>query len=107
MNVRRLVLSVLGAALLAMPAAAQNTGNITGRVQDGATLQPLAGAQVVIDGLNIGALANSEGRFLLTNVPAGTHIVRTVVIGYGAATQQVTVSAGQTTVVDFSLSQTA
>jgi TonB-linked SusC/RagA family outer membrane protein len=107
MNVRRLVLSVLGAALLAMPAAAQNTGNITGRVQDAATLQPLAGAQVVIDGLNIGALANSEGRFLLTNVPTGTHTLRAVVIGYGAATQQVTVSAGQTAVVDFSLSETA
>ena len=38
MNVRRWVLSLLGVSLLAMPAAAQNMGNVTGRVEDATTL---------------------------------------------------------------------
>ena len=81
------------------PAQAQ-TGTVTGSVRDGTNGQPIAGAQVSIPSLNIGALANNVGRFLLLNVPVGTHSVQFQYIGYGSETIEVTVAAGQTATSD-------
>mgnify|MGYP000751820276 FL=1 len=81
------------------PAQAQ-TGTVTGSVRDGTNGQPIAGAQVSIPSLDIGALANNVGRFLLLNVPVGTHSVQFQYIGYGSETIEVTVAAGQTATSD-------
>jgi TonB-linked SusC/RagA family outer membrane protein len=96
-------------ALLVGPWAvqAQEVGRIAGQVVSSATARPLAGAQVVVEGPRIGALANDEGRFLLLNVPAGAYTVRVELIGYESATQQVNVVAGETTTLNFSLDQIA
>ena len=92
---------VASAALLVAWAPAQaQTGTVTGTVRDATNGQPIAGAQVSIPALNIGALANNVGRFLLLNVPAGTHQVQFQYIGYGTETIEVTVAAGQTGAVD-------
>ncbi len=82
-----------------VPAQAQ-TGTVTGSVRDGTNGQPIAGSQVSIPALNIGALANNVGRFLLLNVPAGTHSVQFQYIGYGTETMEVTVTAGGTATAD-------
>ncbi len=82
-----------------VPAQAQ-TGTVTGSVRDGTNGQPIAGSQVSIPELNIGALANNVGRFLLLNVPAGTHSVQFQYIGYGTETMEVTVTAGGTATAD-------
>jgi hypothetical protein len=87
----------------APPARAQQGGTITGRVVHNQTLRPLAGAQASIPGSGIGALANTDGRFLLVNVPAGERLVRVQIIGYGTQERTVTVVAGQTAAADFEL----
>lgn len=97
------------AALTLAPGAiqAQETGRIVGQVTAATNMRPLEGAQVVVEGLRIGGLTNSEGRFLILNVPAGTHTVRVENLGFAAASQQVTVTAGGTATVDFTLTETA
>lgn len=98
--------AVLGTAVMlsaAAPASAQATGRIVGLVTDAASMAPLNGVQVYIPGTSYGALTNQEGRFLLLNVPAGEHVVRTVVIGYSGQEATVTVTAGETVTIDFSL----
>ncbi len=107
MSLQRSLLAIAATALLAIPVSAQERGTITGQVTDAATMQPLSGAQVVIEGTNFGALANEAGRFLIPNVPAGTHTLRAIMIGYGPETVNVTVAAGQTAAADFRLSQSA
>ena len=82
-----------------VPAQAQ-TGTVTGTVRNATSGQPIAGAQVSIPALNIGALANNVGRYLLLNVPAGTHSVQVQYIGYGSESVEVTVAAGQTAAAD-------
>ncbi|MEX2584499.1 MAG: carboxypeptidase-like regulatory domain-containing protein, partial [Gemmatimonadota bacterium] len=62
--------------------SAQETGTVTGRVTDAQTAQPLASAQVSIPALGTGALTQQNGRFILINVPAGTHQVTVQRIGY-------------------------
>ncbi len=88
-------------------ARAQERGTVTGRVMEAGSQQPLSGAQVVIEGTNFGGLSNVDGRFLIPNVPAGTHNLRAVLIGYGPVTQEIVVTGGQTTVANFEMSSSA
>ena len=85
MSARRLSTVVaslaLGLAFMASPVAAQGGGSVTGLVTDSETQQPLAGAQVVIQGTNRGTLTNQAGRYIVPNVPAGTYEVRVVISG--------------------------
>jgi hypothetical protein len=83
------------------PALAQQAGSITGRVVHSGTLRPLAGVQISIPGSGMGSLANVDGRYSLVNVPAGSHLVRVQIIGYGTQERTVTVTAGQPTTADF------
>src|SRR5438128_9539401 len=97
-------------AALAIPFAVHaqvQTGRITGTITVAPGGQPLAGANVVVVGTEIRAGASPEGRFVLPNVPAGTHQVRAQRIGYAPLTQTVVVTAGQATTVTFALSAQA
>ena len=95
------------AALLTLLVPRLGAQQITGRVVDGRTGEPLGAVQVFIAGSGIGALSQQNGRYLLLNVPTGTHSLSAERIGYQAVTVQVTVSAGQTVVQDFRLDEQA
>lgn len=88
------------------PAAAQETGRITGQVtsRSGA---PIPGVQVYIASTNQGTLTSENGRFLITSVAVGTHELRAERIGYQAVEQQVTVTADASVVVNFTLAEQA
>ncbi|PSQ76042.1 MAG: hypothetical protein BRD33_03640 [Bacteroidetes bacterium QH_6_63_17] len=83
-----------------------STGTITGTVVDANGGVPLAGANVSIDSLQIGDATGPQGRFRLTNVPAGTHEVSVAFVGYSDAQKTVSVEAGTTARVSFALSPT-
>ena len=106
---RRLVLKglVLAFALVvswaAEEAAAQATGTVTGIVTNSVSGEGIAGAQISIPETRLGTLANNVGRYVLLNVPAGAQTIRAEFIGFGIMTEQVTVAAGETVVVDFGL----
>lgn len=87
--------------------AAQGTGTVTGMVRDALSRAPLPGAQVSVEGTGIGGLANNVGRFLFLNVPAGEHTIQAQLIGYRTVSLTVSVTADQTTAVDFDLRQEA
>lgn len=107
----RWIVGHLGAVVLALwtagSAAAQEAGTIVGRVVGEGDLAPLAGAQVHVVGTTVGQLSDGEGRFLLVNVPAGAQVVRVQLLGYGAAEEAVTVTAGETAEVTFELGEEA
>jgi TonB-linked SusC/RagA family outer membrane protein len=105
-----LVLTLL--LLLSMPswASAQAQaarGSVTGLVTNAASLRPLSSAQVFIEGTGLGGISNAAGRFLIANVPAGTHTLRVTLIGYTSISRQITVTANQATTADFSLEEEA
>ena len=87
---------VLALALAYAPLSAQNT--ITGTVIDGGTQRPLGGAQVQIEGTELGSLTDNRGRFLILNAPSATVTVRVVMIGYREATA--TVSSDQAVTIE-------
>ena len=91
--------------MVALPGLSAQT--VTGRVIDQSTGQPITAVQVFIVGSGIGALTQQNGRYLLVNVPGGTHSVTAERIGFRTVTSEVTVTAGETTVQDYALSQEA
>src|SRR5688572_8788373 len=101
---QRLCLIALLAVFFAPQLSAQQ---VTGRITNQQTGEPLAAVQVFIAGSGIGALSQQNGRYLLLNVPAGTHRITAERIGYRSATQEITVTAGQTAVQDFALAEQA
>lgn len=107
MSLGRTIFLTLAAALLgaARLSAQDPTGTVSGRVVESATQEPVAGAAVSVSARN--AVSGPDGRFSITGVPAGTQTVQATRIGYGQATQQVTVTAGQTSTVTLSLGSQA
>ncbi len=94
------------APLTSSAVAAERTGNgvVSGNVTNKTTGNGLIGAKVEIPSLGRVALVDQTGRFVLNEVPAGTH---EVVVSYtGLDTQRVTVNlaAGQVAVRDFEMS---
>jgi TonB-dependent starch-binding outer membrane protein SusC len=97
----RTTIAVAIALVAAHPAAAQQTGEITGTVLDSASGQPLPGAQVLVLGTQLGTAVNSTGRYTLRSVPAGARTIRVQRLGYSFAERTVTVTAGASITVDF------
>jgi iron complex outermembrane receptor protein len=83
------------------------TGTITGRVTEVSAGDPLPGANVVVEGTTFGAAADADGNFIILNLPAGTYTVTASVIGYTPMSQGVTVLAGETVTMTFTLEPTA
>ena len=88
--------AALGCLLAAQEAAGQQTGTVMGVVTDVATGQPLESAAVRREGETRGVLTNTEGRYVMLNVPTGTHQLTFRILGYDDLTLQVEVAAGET-----------
>jgi TonB-dependent SusC/RagA subfamily outer membrane receptor len=83
------------------------SGTVSGLVQSAQGGQPLAATQIFIADLDLGGLSQQNGRYLLLNVPVGTHTVSAQRIGYRLQTSQVTVVSGQTIALDFIMTEEA
>lgn len=92
--------------LVPLPSYGADTGTVKGRVIDKADGEGVYGASVTIAGTTIGTATDMNGNFTLHNVPAKQQKVSVSIVGYGAASQLVTVGTGQTAVVNLSLGQT-
>ncbi len=97
--------SLLMLFLLIIPSSAQ-TGKISGTVKDAKTLEPLIGANVLIEGTTIGAATDVEGYYSIINIPPGSYTLRVSSIGYSTQSIiSVIVNINQTTVVDAQLAE--
>jgi TonB-linked SusC/RagA family outer membrane protein len=100
--------TALALGLTSVGAQAQApTGTVTGRVTDATAAAPVVGANVRVNGSQIGAQTGQDGRYTLRGVPAGSIVVQVTRIGFQAKSSTVSVTAGQTTNADFALAQAA
>ncbi|HYO47136.1 MAG TPA: TonB-dependent receptor, partial [Gemmatimonadota bacterium] len=104
-DVLPLVAAVLTCLVLSAASAfAQVTGKVVGTVTDSDTGQPLVGAQVVVEGTNLGNVTNEDGSYFINNVPVGLQGLTAQYLGYQTTTQdRQRILAGQTRTVDFQL----
>ena len=94
---------VFGGLCLGAASAVAQQGTISGQVVDEAGGNPLDAARVILTGTNQIETTDREGRFVLRNVPAGTHQVRVLRVGYKPATQSATVAEGEAATLTFTL----
>jgi len=71
------------------------SGQLSGRILDSQTQEPLPFAHIFINNTTIGTTSDVNGNFLLQNVPAGSNEVIYSFIGYQSYTAKVTISENQ------------
>jgi TonB-dependent SusC/RagA subfamily outer membrane receptor len=76
-------------------------------VTDARTGGPVGAAAVEVDGTRIATSTSDDGRYRLTGVPAGSHVVIVRRLGYAAGRQTVTVTDDQSVTADFTLQAAA
>src|SRR5215211_1264966 len=81
-----------------------NTGAIEGRVLDEALGEYLQNARVTVEGTQLETFTDEGGYFVLGNVPAGAGKLRVFFTGLPLASVPVSITAGQTTTKDVTLS---
>ncbi|MBE2256362.1 MAG: TonB-dependent receptor [Ignavibacteria bacterium] len=96
-------LFLFGLFLIPSLTFAQSSGSIGGTVYD-ENNRPLEGATIKIEGSNIGALSDENGKYVILNVDVGTYNVSANAIGYAELKQTgVRVSVDQRTEVNFNM----
>jgi hypothetical protein len=89
--------------IVAPHARAQASANLTGRVIDASTRQPIAAAQIVITAASRMAITAENGTFSVQGLAAGTHLVAVRRIGYAARQDTVQLRAGETRRIEIAL----
>lgn len=87
----------------AMLAAQTTLGTVTGKVV-AASGEPVAGASVAVAGTQFGAIAKHDGTYRI-NLRPGRYELRARLIGYGLVRDSVTIRAGQTVTMNFTLAR--
>jgi TonB-dependent receptor len=96
--------AVVSITFSADSAASSSTGVVTGLVTNKTTGNGLIGARVEIPALKLSALVDNTGRYILNQVPPGTHELVVTYTGLDTQTQTVNVAPGAPAVRDFVMS---
>ena len=96
------LLSLLSLLLFSLPAMSQGV-QIHGKVTLTATGEPLAGADVFVQGTAISASTNKQGRYQLPPLPAGKYALAVFSLGYKSQLKEIEIAAGQSPEVNFEL----
>lgn len=97
------LLGLLCLPALTMPAQSEAVGSIAGTVGNAATRANLEGAVVTLVERDLQTRTDPSGRFSFTRVPAGTYTLTASYTGLDQARQEVSVTAGPATPVNFAL----
>jgi outer membrane receptor protein involved in Fe transport len=99
--------TILLAVGMAGPGLAGTTGKLSGRITS-KKKEPLAGVNVAVLGMPLGAATDLDGRYTILNIPPGKISVKASLIGYGVVTTQaVEISSDNTTRLDLDLVESA
>jgi hypothetical protein len=80
------------------------TGKISGKIVDAETGEAVIGCNVIVEGTNIGAAADINGIYTITNIPNGVYNLVFSSIGYSKKTvTNVEVKSNQLTTIDIVL----
>jgi outer membrane receptor for ferrienterochelin and colicin len=109
---RRIILvrSLTSLLLFVLPlsiALSGSTGKISGMVKDAKTGEPIAGANVRIEGTSLGGVTDFEGKYFIVNISPNDYALVVSMMGYGSTkVTDIRVRGDLTTAIDVELSET-
>jgi hypothetical protein len=74
--------------------ASSTSAVVSGLLVDGSNGHPLASATVALSGTSLQALSDSQGKYLISGVPAGSYTITASKAGYASSAAALTVVAG-------------
>lgn len=89
--------------LFTFNSALAQTGTLSGVVTERSSGDPLPGANLLINDLELGASTDADGRYIIENIPAGTYSIRVNYIGFSQLEQTVEIVAGENQELNFQL----
>ncbi len=97
-------LAMIAPFFFAMDLFAQEKGELSGRIVDNDSKEPLVEAYVAIEGTSLGGLSNGNGNYRIRNISPGTYKLKASLLGYGEVeTINVVVHPNKNRNVNFSL----
>src|SRR2546423_2355055 len=106
-QLRQIVSFTMAVFIPALAIAQGTTGTITGVAREEGTGRPISNARVTVVGTGISVPTRDDGTYIIRAVPAGQQDVRVIALGHAAQRLSVTVSAGGSATLDFTLPQAA
>ncbi len=79
---------------------------ISGRIVDAETNQPLANANVVLEGAETGTNSDMNGNYLITGIAAGEYKLIVSYIGYNEEVKTLSIGRNQSLEIDFNMQPT-
>ena len=106
MNVVTRFLLIISLLILlpSFTSAQSGTGKIQGIISDSTSGESLFGANVYLKGTSLGAATNTDGKFIITNVDAGSYVLIVRYIGYKTKETSIEVVGGRTLEINISIS---
>ena len=105
---QRKLFAVLFAAVLLPALLLAQDGKLRGRVTDRDSGEPLVGANVFVEGTNLGAACDINGDYIILSVRPGVYTLRISYVGYNQLTlSNVRISSNITTSQDIKLTSSA
>lgn len=89
--------------VLPLGTAVAQEASVSGVVTDASTDEPIPGANVVIEELQLGEATGPSGRYQITSIPAGAYTLTVSFVGYHRFEESIELSAGEEVVVNIPL----
>ncbi len=106
MTVQKIKIAIVLILCLPLLLFAQSPkGKLAGIVIDRERNEPLAGVNIVIEDLRIGAATDRDGEYFILNIPPGTYDVSAIMVGYRTVIKKgIKIVVDRTAVANFELS---
>ncbi len=80
-----------------------STGKLSGRVLDVNSGEALFGANVILVGTGMGSSSDIEGKYIISNIPAGSYKIQVTYIGYKSQSIEIVIRENEKIIRDFNL----
>src|SRR6266566_447525 len=106
-RLRQIVSVAIAAFSPALAIAQGTTGTITGVAREEGTGRPIPNARITVVGTGIAVPTRDDGTYIIRGAPAGAQEIRVLALGHVTQKLPVTIPAGGTATLDFTLTVTA
>ncbi|MDR8391235.1 TonB-dependent receptor [Aliifodinibius sp. S!AR15-10] len=104
-TLQKTILAACTLLILLYPARtfSQSTGTISGTITNQNNDRPISDVNIFIPNTTLGTTTDAKGEFRISNVPAGTYILKATFVGFEPTQRKIRVESGQTTTVQLSM----